>query len=143
MPTVGETMQWIGTSPMPKRRTANTLVDQAIDERLERLALMRFGEPQETRIIPKHHIFNNPVQRFPLVDATGELVALLSEQEVAPTFWVRPHHEKARRYELLYGPHHLLAVSLAGVYQVPCVIVDVDDATLNEFGLIEAMQRMS
>jgi ParB family transcriptional regulator, chromosome partitioning protein len=127
---------------MPRRRPSTTLLDPAIDDRLDHLAVLRFGQPQAMQELRVDRIAPNPVQRFEIFEAAKALAAVMREQEIMYPLCVRPHPDKARWYQLLYGQQRQLAASVAGYYRNLCVVVDADDATLEEFGRIEALQRV-
>src|SRR5215212_6193498 len=96
---------------MPRRRPSTTLLDSAIDDRLDHLAVLRFGQPQVTQALRVDRIAPNPVQRFPFLDAGYELAAVMREHGFIYPLWVRPHPDKARWHQLLYGPQRLQAAS--------------------------------
>jgi ParB/RepB/Spo0J family partition protein len=125
---------------MPRRKAIPSFMDETIDERLFNMAAISFSESGVLRDIPPQHIKYNPFRRIPTL-IHDELKAQIGCQGLQRPFWVRPHPEKARRYQLLYGSERLIASDHAGCSRVACVVVPADDTQLQEFGWLEGVQH--
>ena len=81
----------------------------------------------------------NPYQPRSTMRNLKELAQSISEKGVLAPLIVRPLGNG--RYQLISGERRLRASEKAGLKQVPCVEMDIDDAELLEIALIENIQR--
>jgi hypothetical protein len=113
-------------------------MEQTIHDRLQQIAVARFGGPGATKLIRYEHIERNPYQRITGVYDAG-LPAYIYDAGLPHAFWVRPRPNKARRYDLLYGTRWLMAAYRANHDSVPCAIIAADDTICTEFGWLEGL----
>lgn len=91
------------------------------------------------RTIPITSIFPNPEQpRSEFGDLT-ELRDSIKEKGVLEPLLVRPTDEG--KFMIIAGERRWRASQLAGLDEVPCIEMDVDDKALAEIALIENLQR--
>lgn len=91
------------------------------------------------RTIPITSIFPNPEQpRSEFGDLT-ELTDSIKEKGVLEPLLVRPAHDG--KFMIIAGERRWRASQLAGLEEVPCIEMDVDDKGLAEIALIENLQR--
>jgi ParB family chromosome partitioning protein len=91
------------------------------------------------RTIPITSIFPNPEQpRSEFGDLT-ELTESIKEKGVLEPLLVRPTAEG--KFMIIAGERRWRASQLAGLDEVPCIEMDVDDKGLAEIALIENLQR--
>ncbi len=91
------------------------------------------------RTIPITSIFPNPEQpRSEFGDLT-ELTESIKEKGVLEPLLVRPSDEG--KFMIIAGERRWRASQLAGLDEVPCIEMDVDDKALAEIALIENLQR--
>ena len=102
----------------------------------------RSGAMQGGRVVflPLSAIRPNPAQPRTVFDAQGlqELAASIRQYGVLQPLTVR---KKAGYFELVAGERRLRAAGLAGLYDVPCLIVSVDDQDAGLLALVENLQR--
>ena len=91
------------------------------------------------RTIPITSIFPNPEQpRTEFGDLT-ELTESIREKGVLEPLLVRPTDDG--RFMIIAGERRWRSSQLAGLQEVPCIEMDVDDKALAEIALIENLQR--
>lgn len=92
------------------------------------------------RMIPLDKLDPNPEQpRTEFGDLT-ELTASIAEKGVLEPLLVRPNRLTGR-WMIIAGERRYRSSLLAGLKEVPCVEMEVDDGTIAEIALIENMQR--
>lgn len=92
------------------------------------------------RMIPLDKLDPNPEQpRVEFGDLT-ELTASIAEKGVLEPLLVRPNRLTGR-WMIIAGERRFRSAQLAGLKEVPCVEMEVDDGTIAEIALIENMQR--
>jgi ParB family chromosome partitioning protein len=92
------------------------------------------------RLIPVEQLDPNPEQpRVEIGDLT-ELTTSVKEKGVLEPLLVRPSAQKGR-WMIIAGERRWRAARAAGLREVPCIEMDVDDAAVAEIALIENMQR--
>jgi ParB family chromosome partitioning protein len=92
------------------------------------------------RMIPLDKLDPNPEQ--PRVDFgdLAELTASIAEKGVLEPLLVRPNRLTGR-WMIIAGERRFRSAQKAGLKEVPCVEMEVDDGTIAEIALIENMQR--
>lgn len=97
--------------------------------------------PQQVgRMIPVEKLDPNPEQpRTEFGDLT-ELTASIAEKGVLEPLLVKPNRLTGR-WMIIAGERRWRSAQLAGVKEVPCVEMEVDEGTVAEIALIENMQR--
>jgi ParB family chromosome partitioning protein len=92
------------------------------------------------RMIPLDKLDPNPEQ--PRVDFgdLSELTASIAEKGVLEPLLVRPNRLTGR-WMIIAGERRYRSAMKAGLKEVPCVEMEVDDGTIAEIALIENMQR--
>ena len=91
------------------------------------------------RTIPINSIFPNPEQpRSEFGDLT-ELTESIREKGVLEPLLVRPTEDG--KFMIIAGERRWRSSQLAGLQEVPCIEMDVDDKALAEIALIENLQR--
>jgi len=97
--------------------------------------------PQQIgRMIPLDKLDPNPEQpRSDFGDLT-ELTASIAEKGVLEPLLVKPNRLTGR-WMIIAGERRYRSSLLAGLTEVPCVEMEVDDGTIAEIALIENMQR--
>jgi ParB family transcriptional regulator, chromosome partitioning protein len=92
------------------------------------------------RMIPLDKLDPNPEQpRVDFGDLT-ELTASIAEKGVLEPLLVRPNRLTGR-WMIIAGERRYRSAMKAGLKEVPCVEMEVDDGTIAEIALIENMQR--
>jgi len=92
------------------------------------------------RMIDLDKIDPNPEQpRTELGDLT-ELTASIAEKGVLEPLLVKPSRSTGR-WMIIAGERRFRAARAAGLTEVPCVEMDIDEGTVAEIALIENMQR--
>ncbi|MGI8468032.1 MAG: ParB/RepB/Spo0J family partition protein [Pyrinomonadaceae bacterium] len=90
------------------------------------------------RIIPIHQVAPNPAQpRLEIGDLT-ELSASIKEKGVLEPLLVKPNNGT---WMIIAGERRWRAANLAGLREVPCIELDIDDRAIAEIALIENLQR--
>ena len=86
------------------------------------------------------HIYPNPVQPRKQFDsgALEELSLSIKNYGILNPLTVRC---RGGRYELVAGERRLRAAKLAGLYEVPCIMLDVNMEDASLIALIENLQR--
>ncbi|HSK64540.1 MAG TPA: ParB/RepB/Spo0J family partition protein, partial [Pyrinomonadaceae bacterium] len=97
--------------------------------------------PQQVgRMIPVDKLDPNPEQpRTEFGDLT-ELTASIAEKGVLEPLLVKPNRLTGR-WMIIAGERRWRSAQRAGLKEVPCVEMEVDDGTVAEIALIENMQR--
>src|SRR5919205_622757 len=92
------------------------------------------------RLIALDQLDPNPEQpRVEIGDLT-ELTASIKEKGVLEPLLVKPAREPGR-WMIIAGERRWRASKAAGLREVPCIEMDVDERTVAEIALIENMQR--
>ena len=103
---------------------------------------LRFSALQPGRVVflPLASIRPNPAQPRKIFDVTAlqELAASIRQYGVLQPLTVR---KKQGYFELVAGERRLRAAGLAGLTEVPCLLVSVDDQDAGLLALIENLQR--
>jgi ParB family transcriptional regulator, chromosome partitioning protein len=93
------------------------------------------------RLIALEQIDPNPLQpRVEIGDLT-ELTASIADKGVLEPLLVKPSEEIPGRWMIIAGERRWRAARAAGLREVPCIEMDVDERTVAEIALIENMQR--
>src|SRR5438874_5985616 len=91
------------------------------------------------RMLPTDKLDPNPAQpRTELGDLT-ELTSSITEKGVLEPLLVKP--VAMGRWMIIAGERRWRAATAAGLQEVPCIEMDVDEAAVAEIALIENMQR--
>ena len=94
--------------------------------------------PGVGRMIPLELLTPNPDQPRRAFGDMTDLVSSIKEKGVLEPVLVRPTGEK---YQIIAGERRFRASLEAGLSQIPCVEIDVDDRGVLEISLIENLQR--
>ena len=91
--------------------------------------------------VPVSEIDVNPDQPRKIFspDALGELAASIARDGLLQPVLVR--RTPAGRYEIIAGERRFRAAKLAGLTELPAVLVEADDATAARYALVENLQR--
>jgi ParB family chromosome partitioning protein len=89
-------------------------------------------------MIPIDSIDPNPRQARSELGNIDELMASIKEKGVLEPILVRP---KAGRYEIIAGERRYVASKKAGLKEMPCIEMRVEDNEAMEIALIENLQR--
>jgi ParB family transcriptional regulator, chromosome partitioning protein len=92
------------------------------------------------RMIPVDKIDPNPEQPRTEIGDLTELVASIAEKGVLEPLLVKPSRQTGR-WMIIAGERRWRAAGQAGLSEVPCVEMEVDEGTVAEIALIENMQR--
>ena len=97
-------------------------------------------QPGRVLFLPLGAIRPNPAQPRKIFDSAGlqELAASIRQYGVLQPLTVR---RKQGYFELVAGERRLRAAGLAGLREVPCLIVSVDDQDSGLLALVENLQR--
>ena len=74
-------------------------------------------------------------------ESLEELSNSIKEQGIIQPIVVRPDKTTDGKYEIIAGERRWLAAQKAGLYEVPVVILNVDDLKLLEVAIVENVQR--
>jgi ParB family chromosome partitioning protein len=121
-----------------KRGLPNTLKMRHDLHFVEELA-SRSGAPVG-RMIPIDRLEPNPQQPRIEVGDLSELAASIREKGVLEPLLVRPS-QVGGRFMIISGERRYRASLLAGLQELPCIEMDVDDQAVAEIALIENLQR--
>ncbi len=88
--------------------------------------------------IPMDSLIPNPHQPRQLFEAIDELVASIQEVGVLEPLLVR---QSAQGFQIISGERRFRAAVEAGLDEIPCIVLDVDDAQALTIALIENLQR--
>jgi ParB family chromosome partitioning protein len=91
------------------------------------------------RMIPIEQIVPNPDQPRRSFGEMADLISSIKEKGVLEPVLVRPAGEK---FQIIAGERRYRASLEAGLSQVPCIELDVDDRGVLEISLIENLQRL-
>lgn len=97
--------------------------------------------PQQIgRLIPIDQIDPNPEQPRTEIGDLTELTSSISEKGVLEPLLVKPSRLTGR-WMIIAGERRWRAATAAGLREVPCIEMEVDERTIAEIALIENMQR--
>ena len=91
------------------------------------------------KILPVDKIHPNPQQPRTEIGDLTELTASVKEQGVLEPLLVRPNNDGT--WMIIAGERRWRAANAAGLTELPCVEMTIDDNSLAEIALIENMQR--
>ena len=91
-------------------------------------------------MIPLDRLEPNPTQPRTDVGDLEELIASITEKGVLEPLLVRPS-QVGGRFMIISGERRFRAAREAGLHEVPCIEMDVDDRSVAEIALIENLQR--
>ncbi len=92
------------------------------------------------RLIVIDHLDPNPEQPRVEIGELSELTASIRDKGVLEPLLVRPSGTSGR-WMIIAGERRWRAARAAGLREVPCIEMDVDDRAVAEIALIENMQR--
>ena len=97
-------------------------------------------QPGKVLFLPLGSIRPNPAQPRRIFDPTGlqELSASIRQYGILQPLTVR---RQPGYFELIAGERRLRAAGLAGLHEVPCIVVSVDDQDSGMLALVENLQR--
>lgn len=124
---------------MPAKRGLPTTLKMRHDRHyVEELAVHRGASIG--RMLPLDRLEPNPSQPRVEFGQLDELVESIREKGVLEPLLVRPS-DVGGRYMIISGERRFRAAGIAGLIEVPCIEMDVDDQTVAEIALIENLQR--
>ena len=91
------------------------------------------------RLIPITAIEPNPLQPRVEIGELDELIASITDKGVLEPLLVQPRGNN--QWLIIAGERRWRAATAAGLQEVPCIELDVDDGTVAEIALIENLQR--
>lgn len=122
---------------MPKQRglpsTARMRHDHHFVEQLAVRHTQGIGQK-----VPMDSLIPNPHQPRQLFEAIDELVASIQEVGVLEPLLVR---QNPHGFQIISGERRYRAAVQAGLDELPCIVLDVDDAQALTIALIENLQR--
>lgn len=92
------------------------------------------------RLIGLEHLDPNPEQPRVEIGDLNDLTASIKEKGVLEPLLVKPSRINGR-WMIIAGERRWRASKAAGLREVPCIVMDVDDKAIAEIALIENMQR--
>lgn len=92
------------------------------------------------RTIPIEKLTPNPDQPRVEIGDLGELTQSIKEKGVLEPILVKPN-KTTGNYMIIAGERRWRASNLAGLKEVPCIELDLDDRAIAEIALIENIQR--
>lgn len=92
------------------------------------------------RLINIEQLDPNPLQPRVEIGDLSELISSVKERGVLEPLLVKPSANKGR-WMIIAGERRWRAATAAGLRDVPCIEMDVDDEVVAEIALIENMQR--
>lgn len=92
------------------------------------------------RLIPVEQLDPNPEQPRVEIGDLEDLTTSVKEKGVLEPLLVKPSEPKGR-WMIIAGERRWRAARAAGLREVPCIELDVDEAAVAEIALIENMQR--
>ncbi|HVS21977.1 MAG TPA: ParB/RepB/Spo0J family partition protein, partial [Pyrinomonadaceae bacterium] len=101
--------------------------------------LTQGGPTHVGRLIPIDKLDPNPKQPRTEIGDLTELTASIREKGVLEPLLVRP--PRMGRWMIIAGERRWRAAKAAGLKELPCIEMDVDDSAVAEIALIENMQR--
>lgn len=102
--------------------------------RVEALTAAHIG-----RLVPIDRLEPNPDQPRTEIGDLGELISSIREKGVLEPLLVKPM--ATGRWMIIAGERRWRAATAAGLQEVPCIELDVDQSAVAEIALIENMQR--
>ncbi len=90
------------------------------------------------RVLAVDRIFPNPNQPRTEIGDLDELTQSIKEQGVLEPLLVQP---KGDKWMIIAGERRWRASTAAGLTEVPCIELDIDDNTVAEIALVENLQR--
>ena len=95
------------------------------------------------RKVPVEFIHANPGNPRTAFEETGlaELAGSIREKGVIQPLLVRAHTEKPQHFQIIAGERRWRAAQLAGLHEVPVVIIEAGDRDVLELAIIENVQR--
>jgi ParB family chromosome partitioning protein len=102
--------------------------------------LSKHRPTQIGRLVPIDKLDPNPEQPRTEIGDLSELSASISEKGVLEPLLVKPSRLTGR-WMIIAGERRWRAAREAGLTEVPCIEMEVDDRTVAEIALIENMQR--
>jgi len=100
--------------------------------------LIQAGPSHVGRLIPIDKLDPNPDQPRTEIGDLTELTASIRQKGVLEPLLVKP---MTGRWMIIAGERRWRAATAAGLKEVPCIEMDVDDSAVAEIALIENMQR--
>jgi ParB family transcriptional regulator, chromosome partitioning protein len=101
--------------------------------------LTQAGPSHVGRLLPTDRLDPNPHQPRTDIGDLTELTASIREKGVLEPLLVKP--TMMGRWMIIAGERRWRAAKVAGLEEVPCIEMDVDDSAVAEIALIENMQR--
>lgn len=92
------------------------------------------------RVIPINQIEPNPEQPRVEIGDLSELTSSIKEKGVLEPLLVKPIRENGS-WMIIAGERRWRAANLAGLQEVPCIELDIDEKSIAEIALIENLQR--
>lgn len=92
------------------------------------------------RIIPINQIEPNPEQPRVEIGDLSELASSIKQKGVLEPLLVKPVRESGT-WMIIAGERRWRAANLAGLREVPCIELDIDEKSVAEIALIENLQR--
>ena len=100
--------------------------------------LTQAGPSHVGRLIPIDKLDPNPEQPRTEIGDLAELTASIRQKGVLEPLLVKP---TTGRWMIIAGERRWRAATAAGLKELPCIEMDVDDSAVAEIALIENMQR--
>lgn len=101
--------------------------------------LTQAGPSHVGRLIPTDKLDANPDQPRTEIGDLTELTASIKEKGVLEPLLVKP--TMMGRWMIIAGERRWRAATAAGLKELPCIEMDVDDSAVAEIALVENMQR--
>ena len=92
------------------------------------------------KILPIEKIEPNPEQPRTEIGDLSELTSSIKQNGVLEPLLVKPNRENGT-WMIIAGERRWRASNLAGLREVPCIELDLDDKSIAEIALIENLQR--
>lgn len=92
------------------------------------------------RIIPINKIEPNPDQPRVEIGDLAELTGSIKQQGVLEPLLVKPNKDTGT-WMIIAGERRWRAANLAGLTEVPCIELDIDEKSIAEIALVENLQR--
>lgn len=92
------------------------------------------------KVLPIDKIEPNPLQPRTEIGDLSELAASIKDRGILEPILVKSL-EFGKKWLIIAGERRWRAASLAGLKEVPCIELDVDDSEIAEIALIENLQR--
>lgn len=122
---------------MPKRGLPSSIKMRHDSHYIEELAT-----PTKTvgKVIKLDRIYPNPDQPRVEFGDLSELTSSIKEQGVLEPLLVKPSRETGK-YMIIAGERRWRASTLAGLKEVPCIELDINEQAIAEIALVENLQR--